>query len=213
MESDALVLVVDEDEACRQLLARTLETHGFSVVEAESGEEALELARRPGLVAAILEIPLAGLSGYELCQQLKAEHGSDVAVIFLSGVRTEPYDRVAGLLVGGDDYLVKPFSPGELVTRLGKLVGRLATRPGSAHLTRREHEILELMGQGLAHAEIARRLFISPKTVATHVEHILRKLGVRSRAQAIAVAYRDGILHPGHAAPLPPPPDAALSAP
>jgi DNA-binding NarL/FixJ family response regulator len=211
MESDALVLVVDEDEACRQLLARTLGTHGYSVLEAGSGEEALELARCHELVAAILEIPLAGLSGYELCQQLKAEHGPDVAVIFLSGVRTEPYDRVAGLLVGGDDYLIKPFSPGELVTRLGKLVRRLETRPAGAQLTRREREILELMGHGLPHAEIARRLFISPKTVATHVEHILRKLGVRSRAQAVAVAYREGILHPSHAAPLPPPTDAALS--
>ncbi len=67
------------------------------------------------------------------------------------------------------------------------------------------------MGLGLPHAEIARRLFISPKTVATHVEHILRKLRVRSRAQAVAVAYRDGILHPGHAAPVPSAPDAALS--
>jgi DNA-binding NarL/FixJ family response regulator len=210
MESNALVLVVDEDEDCRQLLVRVLGTHGFSVLEAASGEEALEVARRPGLAAAILEIPLAGLSGYELCQQLKAEHGPDLAVIFLSGVRTEPYDRVAGLLVGGDDYLVKPFSPGELVTRLGKLVRRLDSRPTGARLTAREREILELMGHGLPHAEIARRLFISPKTVATHVEHILRKLGVRSRAQAVAVAYRDGILHPADAAPLPPP-DAALS--
>jgi DNA-binding NarL/FixJ family response regulator len=211
MESDALVLVVDEDEACRRLLARTLGTHGFSVLEAASGEEALELARGHALVAAILEVPLAGMSGYEVCQQLKAEHGPAVAVIFLSGVRTEPYDRVAGLLIGGDDYLVKPFSPGELVTRLGKLVRRLETRPAGALLTRREHEILELMGHGLPHAEIARRLFISPKTVATHVEHILRKLGVRSRAQAVAVAYRDRILQPADAAPLRPPPNAALS--
>jgi DNA-binding NarL/FixJ family response regulator len=207
MESDALVLVVDEDEECRRLLARTLGTHGFSVLEATSGEEALELARGHGLVAAILEIPLAGVSGYEVCQQLKAEHGPDVAVIFLSGIRTESYDRVAGLLVGGDDYLVKPFSPGELVTRLGKLVRRRETRPAGAQLTPREHEILELMGDGLPHAEIASRLFISPKTVATHVEHILRKLGVRSRAQAVAVAYRDRILQPAGAAP----PDVALS--
>ena len=60
MESDALVLVVDEDQACRQLVTRTLGTRGFSVLEAASGEEALELARGRELVAAILEIPLAG---------------------------------------------------------------------------------------------------------------------------------------------------------
>jgi DNA-binding NarL/FixJ family response regulator len=205
MESDASVLIVDEDESCREELARVLGLHGFSVVQAAAGDAALALARGLDLSAAILEIPLGGLSGYELCQQIKAENGPDVAVIFLSGVRTEPYDRVAGLLLGADDYLVKPFSPGELVTRLDKLIRRRATRPGAdARLTKREHEILDLMGRGLPHAEIARRLFISPKTVATHVEHILRKLGVRSRAEAVAVAYRDQILRPSDTAQLPP---------
>ena len=56
--------------------------------------------------------------------------------------------------------------------------------------------MLDLLGEGLRHEDIARRLFISPKTVATHVEHILRKLGVRSRAEAVAVAYREEILQP-----------------
>jgi DNA-binding NarL/FixJ family response regulator len=204
MDADASVLIVDEDESCREELARVLALHGFSVVEAAAGDDALALSRDLNLCAAILEIPLAGLSGYELCRRIKAEHGPGVAVIFLSGVRTESYDRVAGLLVGADDYLVKPVAPGELVTRLGKLIRRQMTPPSShPKLTRREHEILALMGGGLPHAEIARRLFISPKTVATHVEHILRKLGVRSRAQAVAVAYRDEILRPADMTQLP----------
>jgi len=193
MESDALVLVVDEDEECRRLLARTLGTHGFSVLEATSGEEALELARGHGLVAAILEIPLAGVSGYEVCQQLKAEHGPDVAVIFLSGIRTESYDRVAGLLVGGDDYLVKPFSPGELVTRLGKLVRRRETRPAGAQLTPREHEILELIARGLDNATIARRLFLSEKTIRNRVSDTLTKLHAGSRAEMVALARDAGL--------------------
>jgi DNA-binding NarL/FixJ family response regulator len=200
MESEATVLVVDKDESCRTQLARILRSHGYAVLQSDSGDGALALARGSAPAAVILEIPLPGLSGYEVCQQIKAEHGPDVAVIFLSGARTESYDRVAGLLLGADDYLVKPFSPGELVARLGKLITRRRLMPGSArHLTKREHEILQLMGQGLRHSEIASRLFISPKTVATHVEHILRKLGVRSRAQAVAVAYLDEILRPNDA--------------
>jgi DNA-binding NarL/FixJ family response regulator len=67
---------------------------------------------------------------------------------------------------------------------------------GARRLTKRELEVLDLLGEGLRHEDIARRLFISPKTVATHVEHILRKLDVRSRAEAIAVAYREDILQP-----------------
>jgi len=210
MESDASVLIVDEDESCREELARILGIHGYRVLEAETGDAALALARDRHLAAAILEIPLQGLSGYELCQQIKAENGPEVAVIFLTGARTEPYDRVAGLLLGADDYLVKPFLPGELVTRLDRFIGQRGARPaGGANLTKREHEILELLGHGLPHAEIAGRLFISPKTVATHVEHILRKFGVRSRTQAVAVAYRQRILRP--AAAPPEPANAALS--
>jgi DNA-binding CsgD family transcriptional regulator len=63
-------------------------------------------------------------------------------------------------------------------------------------LTKREEEVLELMSEGLRQSEVARRLFISPKTVATHVEHILRKLGVRSSTEAVAVAYREELITP-----------------
>jgi DNA-binding NarL/FixJ family response regulator len=112
--------------------------------------------------------------------------------VFVSGERTESYDRVAGLLVGADEYLVKPVSPDELLIRVERLVGRSTpvAPPVAAKLTRRELEILSLLAQGLHAAEIAARLFISPKTVSTHVDRILRKLGVRSRAQAVALAYR-----------------------
>jgi DNA-binding NarL/FixJ family response regulator len=150
----------------------------------------------------ILEVPLGGLSGYEVCHSLRAELGPDLPIIFLSGHRTESYDRVAGLLLGADDYLVKPYADGELIARLTNLCRRSRSRAlGEARrLTKREFEVLELLGDGLRHDDIARQLYISPKTVATHVEHILRKLGVRSRAEAIAVAYREEILQP-HAMP------------
>jgi DNA-binding NarL/FixJ family response regulator len=123
-------------------------------------------------------------------------------VIFLTGARTEPYDRVAGLLLGADDYVTKPYVAGELLVRLRNLLHRRADPDAprfARRLTKREYEVLELMAEGLQHDEIGKRLFISPKTVATHVEHILRKLGARGRAQAIAIAYHHRILHLGPA--------------
>jgi DNA-binding NarL/FixJ family response regulator len=186
------VLIADGDKASRTRLARLLQANGFNVVEAASGEEALQAVRERRPSIALLEIPLGHLSGYEVCRTLRAELGEAVPIVFVSGARTESYDRVAGLLLGADDYIVKPYAPDELLTRVRNLVRR--SRPlapaVTMGLTRREREVLRLLVEGLRSEEIARRLFISRKTVGTHIEHILRKLGVRSQAQAVALAYR-----------------------
>ena len=197
------MLIADADETSRDTLARVLRVAGYDVQQAETGEAALSIARSTMPVAVILEVPLPGLSGYEVCHTLRAEVGRVLPVLFLSGVRTEWYDRIAGLLLGADDYMVKPYAAGELLARLARLIerARVALPRGVHDLTPRELEVLGLMGEGLRHEQIARRLFISPKTVATHVEHILRKLAVRSSTEAIAVAFRQEILGP--APPLP----------
>jgi DNA-binding NarL/FixJ family response regulator len=193
--SDA-VLIADGDAESREHVGAVLQKAGFRVVEASDGHEALARAREVWPSAAILEIPLGGVSGYEVCRTLKAELGPELAVIFLSGARTESYDKVAGLMLGADDYVVKPCAPDELLTRLRMLIHRLRPdRPGShGRLTRREHEVLRLVGDGLKWHDIADRLTISPKTVASHVENIRRKLGVSTRAEAITVAYREELL-------------------
>jgi DNA-binding NarL/FixJ family response regulator len=190
------VLIADADETSRMTLGRVLRAAGYDVQEAETGEAALAIARATMPAAVILEVPLPGMSGYEVCHTLRSELGSVLPVLFLSGVRTEWYDRIAGLLLGGDDYMVKPYAAGELLARVARLIERArVTAPRVVHdLTPRELEVLGLMGEGLRHEQIARRLFISPKTVATHVEHIHRKLAVRSSTEAIAVAFREEIL-------------------
>jgi len=88
--------------------------------------------------------------------------------------------------------LVKPVAPDELLIRIERLLRRRApiAPPIAAKLTGRELEVLTLLADGLSATEIAAQLVISPKTVSTHIERILGKLGVRSRAQAIALAYR-----------------------
>jgi len=188
------VLIADADGEARAELARLLESGGFRVVQAESGDEAISLSREERSSLAILEIPLPILSGYEVCRTLKSELGPTFPVLFLSGARTESYDRVAGLLVGADDYLVKPYAPDELLARVRLLEERSRPLAGvTSKLTRRETEVLRLLAQGLTQDDIAGRLTISPKTVGTHIEHVLRKLGVHSRAQAVALAFREDV--------------------
>ena len=114
-------------------------------------------------------------------------------IVFVSGARTESYDRVAGLLLGADDYIVKPYAPDELLARVRHLVRRSQSvaSPVTGSLTKREREVLRLLADGLRQDEIAEQLFISRKTVSTHVSNILRKLGVRTQTQAVALAFRD----------------------
>ena len=188
------IVLADGDVATRELGARLLRDSGFAVAETDSGTAALALAlaSRPRLT--VLEVELADLSGYEVCRALRDAYGTQLPIVFVSRLRTEPLDRIAGLLVGADDYLAKPFSPGELVARVRALLRRAEAPPADAGLTPRERDVLALLADGLRQAEIARRLEISPKTVASHIEHVLAKLGVHSRVEAVARVYRDGVL-------------------
>jgi DNA-binding NarL/FixJ family response regulator len=159
-------------------------------------EDGLELARRDQLRLVIVDVCLPDLSGYEVCRQLKERFGEGLPVLMVSGHRTESFDRVAGLLIGADDYLAKPFAADELLARVRGLVRRAPSLAPSlaSRLTAREMEVLQLLARGHDQDDIAGRLFISRKTVATHIDHILQKLGVRTRAQAVAFAYREDLL-------------------
>ena len=195
----ATVLVVDDDDTHRELISTVLGRAGFATVDAANGEEAMAAARRhlPRLV--VLDVRMPDVSGYQVCRRLRDEFGDTMSIVFLSGERTEGFDLAAGLLVGADDYLVKPFSPDELLARVRvRLPPAPEEAPLPSDLTRRELEVLELLSEGLSQKEIAAGLVISSKTVSAHIQHILGKLGVHSRAQAVAHAYRRGLLN-GHA--------------
>ena len=195
----ATVLVVDDDEVCRELVSTLLGRAGLSSVGAANGEEAMAAARRHAPKLVVLDIRLPDISGYEVCRQLRDEFDQQVAIVFVSGERTESFDLAAGLLVGADDYVVKPFSADELLARVRlRLPSPVEPEPPVSDLTKRELEVLRHLSAGLSQKEIAAKLVISPKTVAAHVQHILGKLGVHSRAQAVAHAYRRGLLN-GHA--------------
>ena len=197
----ATVLVVDDDAACRSLVTALLAEAGYAVREAESGNAARTVARRdpPGLV--VLDVKLPDVSGYEVCREFRDEFGETLPILFLSGEKTDQLDRVGGLLIGADDYVVKPFEPNELLARVRRLASRSGMKPKrrsksrlAQALTKREREVLYLLAQGKTQQEIARELYISHKTVATHLQRILTKLGVHSRAEAVAFAHREGLM-------------------
>lgn len=195
------VLIVRSEARDRKFLRELLARHGIGSAEAATGAEvwAAVLRERPALV--LMDVELEDVAGYELCRQLRDEHGEGLAIIFVSAGRTAALDRIAGLLIGADDYVVEPFDEDELVARIRRCLIRSAPAPDNGRpeevrspLTRRERDVLEMLAAGLAQPAIAEALVISPKTVATHIQRILIKLEVHSRAQAVAVAYREGLI-------------------
>jgi DNA-binding NarL/FixJ family response regulator len=193
------LLIVDDDAEFRAFLVQLLRVAGHPIREAGTGAEALEAIRsgRPALV--ILDVHLPDISGYEVCREVREEFGESLPIIFVSGERTESFDRVGGLMVGADDYVVKPFAPDEMLARVRRLLVRAAHEDEAQRnldLTPRELEVLELLASGDGQGAIAQRLVITEKTVATHIQHILPKLGVHSRAEAVAFAHRHGLV--GH---------------
>ena len=197
------IFVVDDDPRFRALVRDLLEQAGYRVLALDDGAAAVEAAAAERPVVVVLDVNLPRLNGYEVCQRLRERLDRDLGIIFVSGDRTESFDRTAGLLLGADDYLAKPFDPSELLARVrrfsrrqaegGNGNGNGAQAPPSRldALTVREREVLLLLADGVAPDEIADRLVISPKTVATHIQHVLAKLGVGSRVQAVALALHE----------------------
>ncbi len=115
MGPGARVLVVDDEHALRRLLRLYLEREGYTVLEADNGLDGLSLLRRGGIDVALIDVMLPELDGFEVVRRIRGESG--VPIILLTA-RGEEAHRVAGLELGADDYVVKPFSAPEVVARV-----------------------------------------------------------------------------------------------
>lgn len=204
------LLLVEDDELFRLGLATRLcqEPDVVAVLEAEDGEQALELAKTQVLSAVVLDIGLPGLGGVETCQQLH-QHDATLPILILTS-HSQP-DLIAQLLrAGAAGYCLKGVPAEALLLAVRSVVAgaswwdematdvlrqqsdsRQPTRPLPTALTNRELEILALMAEGLSNSDIATRLYISAGTVRVHVHAILHKLGVRDRTQAVILALRN----------------------
>jgi DNA-binding response OmpR family regulator len=156
------ILIVDDEEMIRRLIAKYAAFEGHTVEEAGNGLEAVEKCRSGNYDIVILDIMMPELDGFSACRQIRKF--SDIPIIMLSG-RGEEYDRINGFEVGVDDYVMKPFSPKELMLRIGAIMKRVrAAREGQAG-TSRQNEIIELDGGGLRADITARLVYIDGERV------------------------------------------------
>jgi two-component system response regulator ResD len=125
------VLVVDDEPTIAEVVARYLERAGYSARIATDGVEALEAVakQRPDLV--VLDLMLPGIDGLEVMRRMREQDRERIATILLTA-KGEESDRVVGLRLGADDYVVKPFSPAELVARVDAVLRRIDTSPSSS---------------------------------------------------------------------------------
>ncbi len=143
----AKLLVVDDEAAIREMVRFTLSRSGFEVIEAEDASQAKEMIRseRPDLL--LLDIMMPGQSGFDLARELRnRDETSELPIIMLTARGTDQ-DKIRGLDVGADDYMTKPFSPGELVARIKALLRRSSLdrselRIGSLRLNPETHEVI-----------------------------------------------------------------------
>ena len=219
------VLVADDQELVRAGFRLILEAAGFTVVgEAADGAEALTLAaqERPDVVMMDIRMPV--MDGLAATRQLTAPGPGDLApwapkVVILTTFDLDDYVYEA-LRSGASGFLLKDAPRADLIAAVRvaaagdallapsvtrRLIEAFAMRPASvspapsalASLTARERDILLLVARGQSNTEIARTLVVSEATVKTHVTHLLTKLGLRDRVQAVILAYETGAVTPG----------------
>ncbi|MBU5466295.1 response regulator transcription factor [Virgibacillus sp. MSJ-26] len=121
MENEEKILVVDDEDRIRRLLRMYLEREDYFIDEADNGNDALELALENNYDVILLDLMMPGMDGIEVCQELRKEKDTPVIMLTAKG---EESNRVQGFEVGTDDYIVKPFSPREVVLRVKALLRR-----------------------------------------------------------------------------------------
>jgi DNA-binding NarL/FixJ family response regulator len=215
------ILIVDDDITLKTALIHYLQKRGYVVQDAASGTEALTLFEQNPPDVVVSDVMMPEMDGMEFCRRLRATRsGQLVPFIFLSG-RKDLDDRILGHRMGADDYIVKPFEPKELLAKIEAQLERSrrihseivrlmqqavenappsqpsapASNPEPLPLTPAEEKVFWEVIQGYTNKQIGDRLFVSPRTVQTHLSNILSKLQLESRSQLIRYAFEHGY-HP-----------------
>lgn len=210
------VLVVDDDATLRMALTRYLEKRGYLTQDVASGTEALQLFEQDPPDLVVSDVMMPEMDGFEFCRRLRSiRSGQLVPFIFLSS-KGEVEARIQGHSIGADDYLIKPFEPRELLAKIESQLersrrihseivllmqresnvpppnGQGSALPGPLPLTPAEEKVFWEVIQGFTNKQIGDRLFVSPRTVQTHLSNILSKLQLENRSQLVRFAFERG---------------------
>lgn len=212
MTTDIRIVLADDHTLVRQSVSKLLDgTIGMKVVgEAADGSQAVDMVRLHRPDVAVLDVSMPGMDGLEAAARIRKDLG-DVKIIMLT-MHDDDGSLRRATEAAVDGFVAKTASTDEVVNSVRTVAGggayvspdvamrmmRLASgsRPGS-QLTEREVDILEQLAQGSRIQDISDALFLSPKTVKNHLTSVYAKLHVQTAAQAVAVAYRSGIVAPG----------------
>jgi DNA-binding NarL/FixJ family response regulator len=214
------IVVADDQELMRTGLRMVLEAENdFEIVgEAADGAEAVELARREAPDVVLMDVRMPGMDGIEATRQLaQGDFAEPVRVLILTTFDLDEY-VYGSLRAGASGFLLKDAPPDQIAhairtvasgnallapTVTQRLIDKFTREPepGVANvliesLTDREKEVLKLVAQGFSNAEIAADLVVEETTVKSHVRHVLQKLGLRDRVQAVVAAYDAGLVRP-----------------
>jgi DNA-binding NarL/FixJ family response regulator len=212
------VLLADDQAMIRSGLRMILESDPDLLVigEAENGDEAIRLSKRDQPDVVLMDVRMPGVDGLEATRQIH-QTLPEVKVIVLTTFDLDEY-IYAALRGGASGFLLKDADSETLIRAIRivaagdaliapsvtkRLIDEFASRPtqpqveGLDDLTEREIEVLAQMARGLSNAEIAEELFVSEATVKSHVSHLLTKLQLRDRVQAVVAAYEAGLVTPG----------------
>jgi DNA-binding NarL/FixJ family response regulator len=193
------LLLIDDDPNLILLVKDYLEFRGYEVITAENGREALEVLEQEIPDMIICDVMMPEMDGYAFVNQVRQdERTSWIPILFLSA-KGQSQDKIKGLNIGADVYMVKPFEPEELVAQVeaslkqafrqrqqagsgGDNEGKIQV-PFDVHLTQTELKVVQFVARGLANRDIAEELNVSQRTVESHVSNMLGKTGLHNRTE------------------------------
>jgi len=204
------LLLIDDDPNLILLVKDYLEFRGYDVITAENGREALEVLEQETPDMIICDVMMPEMDGYSLVSAIRQDPKTSwVPVLFLSA-KGQSQDRVKGLNIGADVYMVKPFEPEELVAQVEsslKQASRLIQHkdskggdsspkiqvPFDVDLTPTELRVVHFVARGMANREIAGELKVSQRTIESHVSNMLGKTGLHNRTELARWAIENGM--------------------
>lgn len=199
MENNYTILLIDDDRNIILLAKDYLEFRGYEIFTANNGKEALDLMDKKSFDLIVCDVMMPEMDGYTFVEEIRKNPETNfIPVIFLSG-KGQSEDRIKGLNVGADIYMIKPFEPEELEVQIAstlKQITRLNQHrlqsdsdisllevPQNIKLTATETKVVFFVAQGMSNKDIAHQIQVSQRTIESHVSNMLNKTGLHNRTE------------------------------